>query len=175
MTDDISDNNEESFESLLNSYDTKMSADIETGEKISGKIIHVGHDSVYVSTGTKTDGVIDKSELLNEEGNLPFQTGDTISLYVVKVTESEIILSKALSGKADSGIIMDAYNSETPVEGKVTDVCKGGLNVQVMGKRSFCPISQIDTKYVVQKAALKALYIYMWFFFGHSEVMKWDT
>jgi small subunit ribosomal protein S1 len=35
-----------------------------------------------------------------------------------------------------------------PVEGKVTGINKGGFNVRIMGEKAFCPVSQIDLKYV---------------------------
>jgi len=35
-----------------------------------------------------------------------------------------------------------------PVEGKVKSQCKGGVNVDIMQRRAFCPIGQIDLRYV---------------------------
>lgn len=142
---------EESFESLLNSYDAETGQDIRQGDKIDGTIISIGQSSVYVGTGSKSDGVVDKNELLDEEGNFPYQVGDTLSLYVVAKNESEIILSKALSGSGSSAMLEEARANGTPIEGKVVGIVKGGFSVQVMGKRAFCPISQIDTRFVEEK------------------------
>ena len=92
--------------------------------------------------------MIDKFELLDEDGQLLYQENDSIKLYVVSLSESEVILSKAISGAGKATMLEDACHSQTPVEGKVTEVIKGGFNVDILGKRAFCPVSQIDVRYV---------------------------
>ncbi|MBF0468721.1 MAG: hypothetical protein HQK61_07535, partial [Desulfamplus sp.] len=89
---------EENFADLLDSYDAQESHDIRQGDKINGTIIAIGKNSVYISTGSKSDGVVEKAELLDENGNFPYNVGDKIALYVVSLNESEVILSRALSG-----------------------------------------------------------------------------
>ncbi len=139
---------EKSFAELLDSYDAEESHDIRQGDKINGTIISIGKSTVYVSTGSKSDGVVEKAELLDENGQLPYSVGDKLSLYVVSLNESEIILSRALSGAGYAAMLEDAASNHTPVEGKVSGIIKGGFSVDIMGKRAFCPVSQIDTKYV---------------------------
>ncbi|MBF0303137.1 MAG: 30S ribosomal protein S1 [Desulfamplus sp.] len=140
--------NEESFADLLDSYDAEDGNDIRQGDKIYGTIISIGKSSVYVSTGSKSDGVVEKAELLDENGQLPYKVGDKLNLYVVSLNESEIILSRALSGAGYAALLEDAAANHTPVEGKVSGIIKGGFSVDIMGKRAFCPVSQIDVKYV---------------------------
>jgi len=91
---------------------------------------------------------VDKIELLDENGELPFQANDILKLYVVSLSESEIILSKAISGAGKVTMLEDASRNQTPVEGKVTGVIKGGFDVDILGKRAFCPVSQMDVRYV---------------------------
>lgn len=146
--DDDNENKDESFAELFEEYSADINDDIQLGDRIEGKIISIGEKSVYVDTGSMSDGVVDKKELLDENGELPFAAGDSIELYVVSMSESEIILSKALSGSANANMLYDAYASKTPVEGNVKEECKGGFNVEISGKRAFCPVSQIDVKYV---------------------------
>jgi small subunit ribosomal protein S1 len=151
LTDDqINDDNtndEPSFAELFESY-SMNSADIQTGDRISGKIISIGSDDVFVNTGTKTDGAVAKRELADDQGNFNYRVGDTLDLYVVTINDSEIRLSKSISG-ADGNALMlrDAYEKKIPVAGKVTEECKGGFRVDIMKKIAFCPISQIDHKY----------------------------
>ena len=137
-----------SFEELFKSYDAKMTKELNQGDKVEGQIISIGEKSVYVDTGTKSDGVVDKIELLNEDGELELEVGDTVTLYVVSMSESEIILSKALSGAGQVSMLADAARSNTPVQGKVAAVIKGGFHIDIMGKRAFCPVSQMDVRYV---------------------------
>ncbi|WP_022664544.1 30S ribosomal protein S1 [Desulfospira joergensenii] len=142
-----------SFEELFESYDEKINRDLKEGDMVEGRIISVGKTRVYVDTGTKSDGVVDKLELLDENGEFPYQPGDEVKLYVVSMSESEIILSKAISGAGKAAMIQDAFQAGTPVEGKVTGVVKGGFSVDLLGKRAFCPVSQMDVRYVEEGEA----------------------
>lgn len=145
---DPEDMDEMSFEELFNSYDAKIGQELKQGDMVEGKIISIGKSSVYIDTGTKSDGVVDKIELLDENGELPFQANDILKLYVVSLSESEVILSKAISGAGKVTMLEDAARNQTPVEGKVTGVIKGGFDVDILGKRAFCPVSQMDVRYV---------------------------
>ncbi len=146
--DDDNENKDESFAELFEEYSADINDDIQLGDRIEGKIISIGAKSAYIDTGSMSDGVVEKKELLDEDGELLFAAGDVIELYVVSMNESEIILSKSLSGAANANMLNDAYATRTPVEGNVKEVCKGGFNIEIAGKRAFCPVSQIDVKYV---------------------------
>jgi len=145
------ENNEEeeqSFAALLEAYSPGTDADIGVGDKISGKIVSIGKDSVFVDTGTKIDGVVDKAELLDENGEFPLNEGDLLELYVVAQSDEEIRLSKALSGIGGLNMLKEAYDKAVPVEGKISETCKGGVRVDVLQRKAFCPISQIDINFV---------------------------
>jgi small subunit ribosomal protein S1 len=139
---------EQSFEALFESYTTGMNEDIQVGDRIRGEIIAIGQDAVYVDTGTKIDGVVEKPELLDENGEMTLTAGDVIELYVVAMTESEVRLSKALSGIGGTQHLKEAFHGKVPVEGKIVETCKGGFRVEVLQQRAFCPISQVDINYV---------------------------
>lgn len=144
------DSEEGSFAELFESYSAGMSEDIRVGDKVSGKVISIGANAVFVDTGTKMDGVVERAELLNENGALSCAVGDVLDLYVVAANESEIRLSRAISGVGGLNMLVDAQKSAIPVEGKVLQTCKGGFNVEVIKRRAFCPISQMDLKFVEQ-------------------------
>jgi small subunit ribosomal protein S1 len=146
--DDKRSDEEESFSDLLDSYNTAVNQDVRVGDRIRGKIISISKDAVFVDTGFKTDGIVDKEELLDDNMEMPYKEGDTLELYVVSYNENEIRLSNALSGGGGFHVIEEAFESSIPVEGKVKGVCKGGFDVEVLQKRAFCPLSQIDLKYV---------------------------
>ena len=67
MSDFFSDKDnheqEESFASLLDSYNPTADTDFQVGDKLVGKIISIGKDTVFVDTNTKIDGVVEKKEL----------------------------------------------------------------------------------------------------------------
>lgn len=146
----VSDNGaeEEDFAALLESYQDVIKEDLQVGDKAKGQIISIGKDAIFVDIGRKIDGVVDKAELLDEEGQISCQEGEHIELYVVSISESEIRLSRALAGIGGLAILRDALANEVPVEGKVTQTCKGGVNVDILHRRAFCPISQMDLEFV---------------------------
>jgi small subunit ribosomal protein S1 len=143
---------EKSFASLIDSYSPDTGRELQVGDKIEGKIISIGNDAVFVDAHSKIDGVVDKAELLDEDGQIPYQEGDLIELFVVSRTENEIKLSKAISGIGGLHLLREAYEKSVPVEGRILETCKGGVKVDVLHRIAFCPISQIDLEYVENPA-----------------------
>jgi small subunit ribosomal protein S1 len=152
MPDNTKDENQISFAAMLDAYSSGTKSEIQIGNRLQGKIISIGKDAVFVDTGTKIDGIVDKAELVDKDGRLPFKEGDTLELFVVSLTEDEIRLSKALSGVGGLYLLKEAYAKEVPVEGKIKETCKGGFYVEVMQRRAFCPLSQMDLNYVENSA-----------------------
>jgi len=146
--DQPDDEQEESFADLFESYSAGMNEDIQVGDKIHGKIISISDKAVFVDTGTKADGLVEIEELRNDDGELPFEVGDELELFVVAADESEIRLSKAIAGIGGLTMLKDAFSNGIPVEGKVVRTIKGGFQIEMLKRRAFCPISQIDTQYV---------------------------
>lgn len=146
--DEKNPEDDQSFASLLEEYSPNANNDLQVGDKIKGKILSIGHDTIFVDTGTKIDGVVERAELLDDSGELSCQENDELELYVVGLSEDEIRLSKALAGIGGLNLLRDAYEKQVPVEGKINETCKGGFQVDVMQRRAFCPISQVDINYV---------------------------
>ena len=135
---------EENFAAMLDAYNVEKSAEVRIGDRVKGRIVSIGKESVFVDTGTKIDAVVDKEELLDPDRNLSLSEGDEIELYVAAVGENEIRLSRAVSGAGGAQALREAYQKKAPVEGKVKETCKGGFIVDILQRRAFCPISQID-------------------------------
>jgi small subunit ribosomal protein S1 len=150
--DDESENEnqgeEESFAALFESYSAGRGDNLQLGDKISAKIISIGQNNFFVDTGTKIDGVVEKQDVLDENGEFHYAVGDVLELYVIAIDESEIRLSRAMSGIGGLNMINEAYRNAIPVEGKVLSTCKGGFHVEIFKRRAFCPISQIDIRFV---------------------------
>ncbi len=142
----------ESFAELLESYGNSAGTELRVGDRIQGRIISLGREAVFVDTGSKRDGIVNREELEDEEGNLAQNVGDELELYVVEVTADEVRLSKSFSGPGDPGILREAFRNEVPVEGIVKAPCKGGFHVEIMKRRAFCPISQMDMRYIEDPA-----------------------
>lgn len=139
-----SDDNSRDFADLLNSYEEDQRGSIQVGDRLKGKIISIGREHIFVDTGYKVDGVIERAELADEEGNLPYEVGDIIDAFVMSRRGGEIRLSKAISGIGGLSILQDAHEKAVPIEGKVLEVVKGGYRVEVVKRKAFCPFSQMD-------------------------------
>jgi small subunit ribosomal protein S1 len=126
----------------------QRSQKLKKGNKVSATILSIGQETSFVDIGSKIDGYLDTDELKDENGEFKYREGDTLELYIVSVEEDEIKLSRAISGNAGNLALMEAYENKVPVMGKVTGVVKGGYSVNVMGKKVFCPGSQMELKYV---------------------------
>jgi small subunit ribosomal protein S1 len=139
---------DENFAELFEQYSEGAGDSVRLGDQLQGTVISIGEKSVFVDTGTKIDGVVDREELLDEHGECTCAVGDSLTLYVVARSEHEIVLSKAISGVGGLTLLQEAFDNKVPVEGMVMEACKGGFTVQIMKRRAFCPVSQIDNHYV---------------------------
>ena len=122
---------------------------VRVGEKVKGKIFQLGADTAFVSLGGRSEAMIELRELKDEEGILRLGVGDEIEAHVIEAGAKGIYLSKTLSkGTATMAMLAEARASGMPVEGLVLSVNKGGLEVAVGDVRAFCPVSQIDARFV---------------------------
>ena len=94
------------FAALLDEYMADSAAEIRVGDKITGEVIAIGQDSVYIHIGGKEDGVVDKNELLDENGDLVCDKGDRMDLYVVAAGGGEIRLSKTVTAAGSADLTM---------------------------------------------------------------------
>ncbi len=136
------------FGALLSESLKSNEKKLRVGDKIRGKILNLGSEEVFVTTGTRHDGVMSRRELLDAEGNCAYQVGDYTEVYVTMVKGSEIKLSKFPTDRNMAEDLKSAYESNLPIQGRIVEVCKGGVRVNIKGKMAFCPISQIDSKHV---------------------------
>ena len=139
---------EEDFASLLSESLKSSEKKLRVGDKIRGKILNLGSEEVFVTTGTRHEGLMSRRDLLDAEGNCPYQIGDLIEVYVTMVKGSEIRLSKNPTDRNMAEDLKTAYSSNMPIQGRIVEVCKGGVRVNIKGKMAFCPISQIDSKHI---------------------------
>jgi small subunit ribosomal protein S1 len=126
--------------------------EFEEGEVVRGRVVHVGTGEVLVDVGYKSEGAIPIEEFRGK----PPRVGEDIDVYLEAKEDAEglIVLSK---DKADKIRVWDAitqaYEKGTPVEGRIAEVVKGGLAVDV-GVKAFLPGSQVDLRPVKNLNAL---------------------
>jgi small subunit ribosomal protein S1 len=109
-----------------------------------------------VDLGAKSEGMVDLAELRDPDGKLTVAVGDELDATVVE-TEGEagcVVLRRRLGrGPEARAELEQAHAHGIPVEGVVSAVIKGGLEVQVAGVRAFCPISQVELRFVEDASA----------------------
>src|SRR5512140_1214362 len=119
------------------------------GDQITGKVISVGKDAVFVDVGGKAEGVIERAEVSDPDGKLLVKIGDSIDARVVADAGGVLTLRVKLGrGPEARAELQQAQELGIPVEGTVTEVIKGGVAVDVAGVRGFCPASQVDARFV---------------------------
>jgi small subunit ribosomal protein S1 len=126
---------------------------INEGEVVHGTVVRVDKDEVLVDIGYKSEGVIPVSELSIRRSVNPadeVNLGDEIDALVLTKEDAEgrLILSKKrarfeLAWKS----IEKAAESGEPVTGRVIEVVKGGLILD-LGVRGFLPASLVDIRRV---------------------------
>jgi small subunit ribosomal protein S1 len=109
-----------------------------------GRVIGIHGDDIFVYFGGKTQGLLQASQFEGED--LPSE-GDVVEVTVEGVDDEDGLL--ILSRK---GAVMEAtWESLRPgavVEGRVTGLNKGGLEMDVDGIRAFLPASQVEIAHV---------------------------
>lgn len=126
---------------------------LHSGDVIRGVVVQINQDEVLVDVGSKSEGVISLRELSCCDVTSPtdvVQVGTEIDVWVVKAEDNEgrIILSKNRADAVKAWEHLDeAFKSERVVTGKVREVVKGGLLVD-LGVRAFMPASQVERGFV---------------------------
>ena len=126
---------------------------LRSGQKVSGRVAHLGGEVAFLDLGGKGEGIIDLRELRNEKGDLLVHAGETIEGYVLSVAEGNAVVTRSVPKGAGREVVQAALESKIPIEGLVTAQNKGGLEVDLGGMRGFVPASQIDVRFVEDASA----------------------
>lgn len=150
------ENEGESFAELFAQSGGQKSRWLEPGQKISGRVLKVSNEWIFMDTGQKGEGVIDRKEFLDLDGNVTVKEGDTIAAYFLSSDHGEMRFTTSVGGSASgSGQLEQAWQAGIPVEGVVEKEIKGGYEIKLGGSaRAFCPYSQIALRRVENPEAL---------------------
>ncbi|MBR2980217.1 MAG: S1 RNA-binding domain-containing protein [Myxococcaceae bacterium] len=125
----------------------------EVGQKVSGRVVQITGERAFLDLGGKGEGMIELSELKDKNGDLLVAVGEVLDAFVLS-TGGGITLTKALTKGAQREFLQEACQAGIPVEGSVVAVNKGGFEIDLGGgARGFCPVSQIDNRYVEDTSA----------------------
>ncbi|HVS04474.1 MAG TPA: S1 RNA-binding domain-containing protein [Thermoanaerobaculia bacterium] len=156
----VSPGDDRDFGDILAAFERQQAGqpqrDVAVGDKVEGRIVGFGEDSAFVDLGLKAEGIVPLAELTDAEGERTAAIGDTVeALVTAKEAGGGAILLRVRPGRGPvvPAELAQAQAHGFPVEGSVQAVVKGGVEVTVSGIRAFCPISQLDLRYVEEPAA----------------------
>ena len=138
------------FEQLLNSQLSKTK--IEEGKVIEGKINKISDKFVFLFIeGLKSEPVLDINELKSMGWKDKIKLGEKIPVLLERIEDrnGEVLVSASKAQKISGwNKLVEAYDKNEPIMGKITSKCKGGCIVEHIdtGSLMFLPGSQISDK-----------------------------
>ncbi len=104
-----------------------------------GRVVRIDRDDVFVDFGGKSQGI---ASLLQFEE--PPAIGQEIDFSVDRYDEREGLLILSRKGAAATHVTWENLEVGQVVEGTVSGMNKGGLELDVKGMRGFMPAGQVD-------------------------------
>ncbi len=137
----------ESFAALFE--ESELNLNVEKGAVIQGIVVSIDSDWVTVDTGLKSEGVVSRSEFLNEQRELEVQVGDTVDVVVEALDNGmgQTVLSREKAKRAETWTKLEKiFEDGEIVTGVISGKVKGGFTVDIGPVRAFLPGSLVDTR-----------------------------
>ncbi len=146
MNQDKSDDTANSFASLFESSLTKIKP-MQPGQALETQIVSISKDCIFLQLNGKSEGVLERAELADQDGNISVKEGDTIKVFFLQAKDGEMQFTTKISGdKAGPSMLESAFTNKIPVEGIVEKEIKGGYEIKIGETRAFCPYSQMGQR-----------------------------
>ena len=142
----------ELFEQSLNDVD------MTPGAIVTGTVVNIDSDWVTVHAGLKSEGVIPKSQFLDEDGEFTLNIGDEVKVALETVEDGfgETRLSREKAKRAESWMELEAaFEKNEVVKGIINGKVKGGFTVDLNNIRAFLPGSLVDIRPIRDTAHLE--------------------
>ena len=137
----------ESFAELFE--ESLKTVDMNTGSIVTGEVVDIDNEWVTVHAGLKSEGVIPRSQFLQESGELEVKIGDKVQVSMDAVDDGfgETLLSREKAKRAESWQMLEkVYESQEVITGYISGRVKGGFTVEVKDIRAFLPGSLVDVR-----------------------------
>lgn len=138
--------NEQMTENFAELLEASMKT-LNTGDIVEGTVTSVSQNEIHLDLGAKTTGVITHDKATNDpQAKLAdlYKVGDTVKAKVIKVSDIDGIATLDKT-RVDSDSnwfkIVEASESGEILEGKITEVVKGGVIITINGVKVFIPAS----------------------------------
>lgn len=151
MVEETKDEGIEEVKEDTNEILEQESKPLAVGDIVVGKVVQVNPDEVLIDVGFKMEGLIRKDELSFrkvETCSELVEVDQELEAEVTRLTDDllELSVRKLTQSRAWKNV-KDAFENQTPLTGKVVEVVKGGLIVD-LGLRGFMPASLVDLRFV---------------------------
>ena len=146
------------MESFAELFEASQVLDVERGAVIAGTVVAIDSDWITVDTGLKSEGIVARSEFLNEQGELEVAVGDQVQVVVDAVDNGmgQTLLSREKAKRAETWNVLEKlYENNEIVTGVISGKVKGGFTVDIGSVRAFLPGSLVDTRPVRDTAHLE--------------------
>lgn len=142
----------ELFEQSLNNIE------MQPGTIINGTVVDIQNDTVIVSAGLKSEGIIPIEEFRKANGEVTVAIGDIVEVALVAVEDGfgETRLSRENAMRARAWSVLEkAHEDQETVIGLISGKVKGGFTVDLNEVRAFLPGSLVDVRPVRDTAYLE--------------------
>ncbi len=138
--------NEQMTENFAELLEASMKT-LNTGDIVEGTVTSVSQNEIHLDLGAKTTGVITHDKATSDpQAKLVdlYKVGDVVKAKVIKVSDIDGIatLDKTrVDSDANWYKIVEASESGEIMEGKIVEVVKGGVIINLLGVKVFIPAS----------------------------------
>ncbi|MBE6608975.1 MAG: bifunctional 4-hydroxy-3-methylbut-2-enyl diphosphate reductase/30S ribosomal protein S1 [Ruminococcaceae bacterium] len=139
--------NEQANESFASMLEDSLKT-LNTGDIVTGVITSISNTEIHVDLSCKGTGILSVDEIrtdANTDIHSLYKVGDEIEAFVVRVSDVEGVVGlsrRRIDRIADWKKIKAASEEGAVVEGKITEVIKGGIIATVGTSKVFIPASQ---------------------------------
>ena len=146
----------ESFAQLFE--ESLKTVEMDVGSIITGVVIDIDNEWVTVHAGLKSEGVIPRSQFLDDNGEFHLEIGDEVyvALEAIEDGSGETRLSREKARRAETWKALESsFENSEVVRGAINGKVKGGFTVDIHGIRAFLPGSLVDVRPVRDTAHLE--------------------
>jgi small subunit ribosomal protein S1 len=146
----------ESFADLFE--ESLKTVEMQPGSIVTGTVVDITSDFVVVHAGLKSEGVIPRSQFVDERGQFNLNIGDQVHVAMEVVDDGwgETRLSREKAKRAETWQMLEAaFDKNEVIEGIISGKVKGGFTVDINEIRAFLPGSLVDIRPLRETAHLE--------------------
>lgn len=134
----------ENFEEMLEAS-FKTSNSLNTGDTVVGTVTAINAGEIQLDLGAKVTGVIKLDQITDDPATKldeMFKIGDSVEAFVIRVSDVDgfaTLSKKRVDADKNWQKVVNAYETQENIEGKILEVVKGGLVALAANNRVFIP------------------------------------